>query len=133
MTPEYLFVYGTLRRGTETNMHQLLAQHSDFVGHATCQGRLYRIAHYPGAVPSDDPAQRVKGEVYALREPASLLPALDEYEECGPGAAEPAEYARVRQEVVLSDGRSLIAWVYLYRRPTAGLAEIVAGDFLRGP
>lgn len=129
MTSEYLFVYGTLRRGTETSMHHLLAQHSDFVGEATCQGRLYKIAYYPGLVPSDDPAHQVKGEVYALHEPASVLPALDAYEECGPGFSEPTEYVRERREVVLNTGRMLIAWVYLYKRPTEGLLEIASGDF----
>lgn len=131
MTLEYLFVYGTLRQGTETNMHRLLAQHSDFVGDATFQGRLYKIDYYPGAVSSVDPAHRVKGEVYALREPATVLPALDAYEECGPGSAEPTEYVRALQEVVLGNGHALMAWVYVYQHPTAGLTEIVSGDFLR--
>lgn len=131
MTPEYLFVYGTLRRGAETNMHRLLAQHSDFVEDATYQGRLYKIGYYPGAVSSVDPAHRVKGEVYALRDPATVLPALDAYEECGPGSAEPTEYIRVLQEVVLDNDNRLMAWVYIYQYPTAGLTEIVSGDFLR--
>lgn len=131
MSQAYLFVYGTLRRGAETRMYRLLAQHSDFVGEASWKGRLYKVDYYPGAVPSDDPAHRVKGEVYVLREPASILAALDVYEDCGPGSAEPAEYVRSRQEVILGNGQRLTAWVYVYQRPTTGLTEIVSGDFLR--
>lgn len=130
MNQAHLFVYGTLRRGAETRMYRLLAQHSDFVGEAVWQGRLYKVDTYPGAVPSDDPVHRVRGEVYALREPAGILAALDVYEECGPGSAEPTEYVRAPQEVVVDDGRRLMAWVYVYQRPTTGLKEIVSGDFL---
>ena len=130
MTQEYLFVYGTLRRSANSEMHQLLTRHADFVAEATCQGRLYKIDYYPGVVPSDDPAHRVKGEVYALHAPATVLPALDAYEECGPGFAEPTEYVREKQEVVLSTGRKLIAWVYVYKRSTQGIAAIDSGDFL---
>lgn len=130
MTQAYLFVYGTLRQGAEHGMHELLCRHADFAGAATCQGRLYRIDSYPGLVPSDDPAHRVKGEVYALRESSSLLTALDAYEECLPGSPEPTEYVRSKRAVVLEDGRTLMAWVYVYNRPVEGLREIVSGDFL---
>lgn len=128
--PEYLFVYGTLRRGTGSEMHRLLARHADLIGGASYQGQMYRLSYYPGAVPSDNPAHQVKGEVYSLQDVESVLPRLDEYEECGPGFAAPTEYARVRQKVALDDGRELEAWVYVYSRPTEGLPEITSGDFL---
>ena len=126
---DYLFVYGTLRRDTESEMYHLLARYAVFVGEATYQGRLYRIDDYPGIVPSDDPTRQVKGEVFSLHEPAKGLSALDQYEECGPGFTEPAEYVRVKQEVVLGTGQKLTAWVYIYNRPTEGLPVIASGDF----
>jgi len=130
MNQEYLFVYGTLRRDIESEMYHLLARHADFIGDATYQGRLYRIDYYPGVIPSENPAHQVKGDVYLLREHERLLSRLDEYEECGPRFAEPTEYVRERQEVVLCIGRKLIAWVYVYNRSTKGLPEITSGDFL---
>ena len=130
MTPEYLFVYGTLRKDANTAMHRLLAQYADYIGTASYQGRLYKVAHYPGVVPSENPVHQTKGEVYALRELKQILPKLDEYEECGPGFAEPTEYIREKQEVVLSNGQTLIAWIYIYQRPTDHLSEITSGDFL---
>ena len=74
---EYLFVYGTLRRKAGNRLFSILDRFSDFVSEATYQGRLYRISHYPGVVPSDDPADRVQGEVYCLRNPFLVLSRLD--------------------------------------------------------
>lgn len=111
-------------------MYRLLARHAEFVAEGTCQGRLYNIGDYPGAVPSEDPSERVKGEVWFLREPDSVLPELDQYEGCGPGFLEPTEYVRRRQEIVLADGTTCIACVYLYNRPTGPLLRISSGDFL---
>jgi len=129
MERQFLFVYGTLRRQGGGRMHRLLARHGAFVGEATYQGRLYRIGHYPGVVPSDDPADRVRGEVYRLPRPALLLPRLDAYEGCGPGFRDPTEYVRAIQGVRLADGRTLSAWVYLYNRPVAKLRRVPGGDF----
>lgn len=125
-----LFVYGTLRRHTGSEMYRLLARYADFVAEGTYQGRLYRIGDYPGAVPSEDPSERVKGEVWFLRESDSVLRELDQYEGCGPGFPEPTEYARRRQEILLADGTARIACVYIYNRPTDDLVRISSGDFL---
>jgi len=130
MIREYLFVYGTLRRGSASDMYRLLARNADYIGDACYQGRLYRIEDYPGVVASKHPAEQVKGEVYALWEPAKILSMLDDYEGCGPGYNEPTEYFRARQEVVLDDGRKLMAWVYIYQHPADGLEHIASGDYL---
>ena len=127
MNREYLFVYGTLRRCSMGDMYRLLAGHADFIDDASYQGRLYRVDDYPGAVASDDANDRVIGEVYALREPAKILPILDDYEGCGPRSA---EYKRMRQSVLLDSGDELTAWVYIYQHPTHELVHIVSGDFL---
>ena len=52
------------------------------------------MKHYPGLVLSDDPAELVHGELFALREPDALLREFDMYEACGEGFAEPTEYVR---------------------------------------
>ena len=59
MISDRLFVYGTLMRGFDHPMAQLLSRSADFLGTATCRGRLYLIKHYPGLVLSDDPADVV--------------------------------------------------------------------------
>jgi len=125
-----LFVYGTLRRGSGSAAHEWLARRAELVGQAWCQGRLYRIAHYPGLVASEDPGDRVVGEVYRLHDPETVLIDLDRYEECGPGFPEPAEYVRDEMAVTLATGKRLTAWVYLYNQPVCEGARIPGGDFL---
>lgn len=129
MPAEYLFVYGTLRRGG--GMHRLLAQSSAFVSVAIFQGLLYRIGAYPGAVASANPKHTVVGEVYRLRAPDLLFRRLDRYERCGPGFPQEPAYEREVCTLTLDSGQALRAWIYLYTRPTAGLPPIPSGDFLR--
>jgi gamma-glutamylcyclotransferase (GGCT)/AIG2-like uncharacterized protein YtfP len=126
----YLFVYGTLRQNANHPMHQLLAEHSCFVAMARYQARLYQVDYYPGAVPSNNSADQVLGELYQLQQPELLLPALDNYEECSPQFAQPHEYRREQQNITLENGDSVVAWVYVYNRSTDGLALIQSGDFL---
>jgi gamma-glutamylcyclotransferase (GGCT)/AIG2-like uncharacterized protein YtfP len=134
MAPErdkvYLFVYGTLRRGEPNEMSEILANHGRLVGPARFHGRLFLVDHYPGAVDSDAPNAWVYGEIYELRGNALLLHSLDKYEECGPEFAQPNLYRREKRTVVLEDGRTLDAWIYVYNRPIDGFPEIHSGDFV---
>ena len=129
--PDYLFVYGTLRRGANHPMHQLLMQNSRFIGMAHFPGTLYQVSHYPAVVASANPDEQVLGEVYQLLQPEQTLPQLDKYEECSADFPAPQEYRREMQQVVLENGDSLIAWVYLYNRSTVGLEQLLSGDFMQ--
>jgi gamma-glutamylcyclotransferase (GGCT)/AIG2-like uncharacterized protein YtfP len=129
MTPDLLFVYGTLMRGFNHPMARLLSGAADFLGEARCRGRLYRVKHYPGLVLSDDAADVVFGELYRLRQPAELLREFDMYEACGEGFAQPTEYLRQMLPVV-RDGGGSEAWTYVYNWPVAHLSRIASGRFL---
>src|ERR1700691_4077663 len=83
VTSDRLFVYGTLMRGFDHPMAKLLSRSADFIGEASCHGRLYRVKQYPGLVLSDDASDAVCGEVYRLRQPIELLREFDMYEACG--------------------------------------------------
>ena len=107
-----------------------MARNSDFVGEATYQGRLYKVSHFPGVVPSDDPADLVQGKVYRLGNPNLVLSRLDVYEEYGPGFKEPNEFVRLSQEIRLRTGQILSAWVYVYNRLIDGHEIVPDGDFL---
>ncbi len=131
MDHPYLFVYGTLRREARHPMHAVLTAGADFVDDAVYQGTLYLVRHYPGVVPSSDPADAVRGEVYLLRD-ADLLERLDAYEGIGPDALEPHEYVRTLQTVRLASGEAVEAWVYLYNWPVDKLVRLASGDFLAG-
>src|SRR3954464_5067441 len=130
MTSDHLFVYGTLMRGFDHPMAQLLSRSADFLGDAHCRGRLYAIKHYPGLLLSDNPADIVHGELYRLRAPAELLREFDMYEACGEGFAEPTEYVRRTLPVTLDDGAVSEAWTYLYNWPVAHLPRIASGRFM---
>jgi gamma-glutamylcyclotransferase (GGCT)/AIG2-like uncharacterized protein YtfP len=130
MISDRLFVYGTLMRGFDHPMAKLLSKSADFIGEASCRGRLYRVKHYPGLVLSDDPSDVVFGEVYRLRARDALLREFDMYEACGDGFAEPTEYVRKMLEVVLGDGTASAAWTYVYNWPVTKLPRIASGRFL---
>ncbi|MGO4711489.1 gamma-glutamylcyclotransferase family protein [Bradyrhizobium sp. 2TAF24] len=126
----HLFVYGTLMRRARHPMAALLAAHADFVDEGQYAGRLYRVAHYPGVVPSERPGEVVFGDIYRLRHPERLLRRLDVYEQAAFQSRRPVQYVRALQPVTLRDGATLDAFVYLYNRPVAGLTRIRRGRFL---
>jgi gamma-glutamylcyclotransferase (GGCT)/AIG2-like uncharacterized protein YtfP len=130
MNSDHLFVYGTLMRGFDHPMAQLLSRSADFIGEARCRGRLYLVKHYPGLVLSDDADETVFGELYRLRQPAELLREFDMYEACGEGFAEPTEYVRQMLPVRLGDGAVNEAWTYIYNWPVTPLSRIASGRFL---
>lgn len=130
MISDRLFVYGTLMRGYDHPMAKLLAANADFLGQATCRGRLYLVRHYPGLLTSDDPADIVHGELFRLRERDALLREFDMYEACGEGFAEPTEYVRRMLSVTHADGTASEAWTYLYNWPVAKLPRVVSGRFM---
>ena len=130
-----VFVYGTLMRGFDHPMAQLLSRSADFLGEARCRGRLYLVKHYPGLVLSDDAGDVVFGELYSLRQPEALLREFDMYEACGEGFAEPTEYIRRVLTVTLLDGAAAEAstsdaWTYLYNWPVDHLPRIASGRFM---
>jgi len=130
MSSDRLFVYGTLMRGFDHPMARLLAANADFLGTATCRGRLYLVRHYPGLVLSEDPADLVHGEVFRLREVDALLREFDMYEACGEGFEAPTEYVRQMLPVTFADGTAAEAWAYVYNWPMTELPRIASGRFL---
>jgi len=131
MTSDLLFVYGTLMRRYEHPMARLLSANADFLGEASCRGRLYKVKHYPGLVLSDDAADIVYGELYRLRAVDDLLREFDMYEACGEGFPEPTQYVRGMLPVTLPDGSVREAWTYIYNWPVADLTWIESGRFLK--
>jgi len=130
MTSDLLFVYGTLMRGFDHPMAQLLSRSADFLGQAQCRGRLYLVKHYPGLVLSDDAGDVAFGELFRLSRPAELLREFDMYEACGEGFAEPTEYVRRMLQVARADGAVDGAWTYVYNWPVTNLPRIASGRFL---
>jgi gamma-glutamylcyclotransferase (GGCT)/AIG2-like uncharacterized protein YtfP len=112
----YLFVYGTLKRGG--SRHWIL-QNFPLLGLAKAKGFvLYDLGPYPAMVPG---AGVVYGEVYEVSEEA--LQALDWVESV------PVLYRRELIEVVFEDGFSLKAWAYIYNGNVKGFPRIEDGEW----
>lgn len=126
--PQYLFVYGTLRRNRHKQKHPFLNA-CNYLSDAFMCGELYEIDGYPGAIAGG--TARVKGELYLMQNPEQTLSALDIYEECAAHFPQPHEYIRRELDVSLPDGQTVSAWTYLYNRPLDGLIRIHGGDYLK--
>lgn len=126
MQADYLFVYGTLRRGSPHPMQQLPASNSRYCGKSRFRGRRYELEGYPGVVPSADPQDRVQGDLLQLASPGLL----EQYEQAGPAAAQPSKYRRQRVRVESEPAGQLDAWIYLYNRPLKRQRQIRSGDYL---
>jgi gamma-glutamylcyclotransferase (GGCT)/AIG2-like uncharacterized protein YtfP len=105
-----LFVYGSLQPGG-TNAHML----SDLDGTwqaASIRGDLNpegwgAALGYPGLVLRDD-GEEVRGQLFSSDELVAHWGRLDEFEGI--------EYRRTETPVLLADGGSVRAWVYVLRR-----------------
>lgn len=138
---DLLFVYGTLLTTANHPIGEVLRAHALFVGKGSFQGRLFWIKdpddprnHYPGALPSGNPADRVFGEVYQLMHPEKVLPVLDRYEACSPDWPEPYEFLRRNVAVTLEKDDSVIrCWTYLYTWDVSRARLIPSGRFTGPP
>ena len=117
---DYLFVYGTLLRGSKNKFARMLEDGARFVGRARVAGRLYDLGEYPGAVPSDQADCWVEGEVWQLDDP-QLMPMLDDYE----GSEFERTIARVQTGNTVLD-----CSLYWYVGPAPGRL-IASGNWLK--
>lgn len=130
-SPALLFVYGTLRRGSNHPMARWLAFHARYIGNGRLKGRLYHLGQYPGAIVSDRADEWVRGDLYEMRGAHRLLARLDHYEGVEKGRKRLTEYQRVVVAIERDDGEVQQAWVYRYRLPINHFKRLITGDFLR--
>jgi gamma-glutamylcyclotransferase (GGCT)/AIG2-like uncharacterized protein YtfP len=122
---EWVFVYGTLRRGGSNHFRMAGAE---FVADGSITGRLYRIDWYPGIV-LDPAGDEIRGEVYQVG--PEQLAALDAFEGVSAGEIEGSEYRRVRTDVMQKDSRILSAWVWEWLGAVDESQRITDGDWLK--
>ena len=128
--PVYLFVYGTLRRGSEAPVLKLIKDAVEWIGFAQVKGKLYDIGDYPGATPLEDSASVIVGEVMLLKNAEEVFVVLDEYEAHDPENAGGSEFCRMIEEVMLKDGAVVKAWIYWYNFEVDGMKQIADGDYV---
>ena len=122
----HVFVYGTLRKGDDNDITRL-SPTPRYVGNSEICGLMYHLGAYPGVVLTDDPAQTIIGEVYAI-EPA-LEQVLDEIEMIYPQQRD--EY--VKRHVVVKLGLQQLSCLVYEINPAyiAGKPLIVSGDWVK--
>lgn len=128
---DYLFVYGTLMHGYKHEMADFLNQHAEFYGEAYFNGKLYKVANFPGAVLSNLPEDKVYGHVFKLKNTDPLLSVLDAYEGIDAASKEPDLYKRLKVRVYFENANALDVWVYVYNLSTDNLALIPSGRFIK--
>lgn len=121
MESDYLFVYGSLMSVYSNPASLNLHNNSVYVDSGIFQGKLYLVSYYPGVVKSKIKEDIVYGEIYKLNDTPKLLNQLDKYE--GEG------FERCIENIRLSDGLLVKAWIYLYKGTTINLKQIVSGKF----
>jgi len=126
---DLLFVYGTLRRGSDHANAARLAHESEWLGRASLNGTLYRVSWHPALVLEG--ADTVIGDLLRLHDRAASLRWLDAFESCGPDDPPPHDYRREMAEVATANGQAN-AMVYVWNLPLDGLERMVSGDWLAG-
>lgn len=130
--PSSIFVYGSLRAG-EANAALLgrfdPLEEGKAVVRGTVRGRLLDLGTFPGLVPTDDPLERVHGEIYSFVDLEPVLAELDALEDFRGYDATGSEYVRVITSVDL-DGRERVAWTYLYVGDPGAGSAVPRGDWV---
>jgi gamma-glutamylcyclotransferase (GGCT)/AIG2-like uncharacterized protein YtfP len=125
---DYLFVYGTLRRGYDLQLKTRVAGNLRYIGQGIIGASLYDLGRYPGAVP-DSKGDEVIGDVFLLEDSLRALSILDKYEGIGDRESD-GEFIRRKHRVRLRSGKRVHAWVYWYSQDTAGKVKIRHKDYL---
>ncbi|MGA7802549.1 MAG: gamma-glutamylcyclotransferase family protein, partial [Gammaproteobacteria bacterium] len=117
MASDLIFFYGSLLVGPADTAVQRALTACEPMGPAWIQGRLYDLGTYPGAVPSVERADRIRGVLYRLHDMGRSLRRLDRFEDYHRGHPAPSLYLRRRATAWRqADGHALICWVYFYNR-----------------
>lgn len=127
--PDLLFVYGTLRRGSDHANAARLGRESDWLGTARLIGTLYRVSWYPALVLEG--SDSVTGDLLRLHDAAASLRWLDAFEGCAPDDPPPHDYRRETAHVITPRGQ-VTASVYVWNLAADGLERIASGDWLAG-
>ena len=111
--PDYLFVYGTLRKDYHLKLKDKVRDRLQYVGRAKVGAVLYDLGLYPGAVRTNKGSE-VIGDVFLIREPVSVLRVLDRYEGITEHSQKDTEFVRKKGRVRMRTGQQLNAWIYWY-------------------
>lgn len=125
---DLVFFYGTLMTPFNRTARLQINDHLVFRGRGSIRAALFDLGIYPAAVPASD--SRVRGEIYQMLQPATVLRALDELEGYRPTDPETSLYTRTLAPVTTDEGTVIDAWAYFYNAPLGRAERIESGDYL---
>ncbi|MEO7313035.1 MAG: gamma-glutamylcyclotransferase family protein [Chitinophagaceae bacterium] len=128
---DYLFVYGTLRRGVEISINKEIGGDVEWVSKSEIKGALYDIGEYPGATKSPGNKSTIRGDIFRLNNAKKVLKTLDAYEGFYPDKLSTSEYLRKKESIEMDNGEILDVWVYWYNLPVEGKQRIRHKDYLQ--
>lgn len=110
---QYLFVYGSLRKGYEPPEIAETAAKLKLVGEAHVFADLYDFGEFTGLILGGQ--NKIFGQILELPDVAEILQKLDEYEGFYPNDLETSLFRRVKS-FAYSANETLETWVYEYNR-----------------
>jgi len=125
---DLVFFYGTLMTPFNRTARAQIDRYLEFRGLGTISAALFDLGIYPAAVPTSD--ARVRGEIYEMLCPATVLRTLDELEGYRPSDPETSLYTRALTPVTIESGEIVDAWAYFYNAPLGRAERIASGDYL---
>ena len=127
--PDYLFVYGTLRRNYDLKLKGKVSHLLQYVGQGKVAASLYDLGRYPGAI-KDKKGTEVIGDLFLLSDPQRVLKVLDKYEGLSGPEDRDAEFVRKRTNVRMRSGEEKKAWIYWYNFDPKNKVKIKHKDYL---
>ncbi|WP_276503030.1 gamma-glutamylcyclotransferase family protein [Terrimonas pollutisoli] len=127
----YVFVYGSLRRGFHSPAYQYISNYFNLFGEAKVKGKLFDTGEYPAAIPVLEDSF-IKGELYLIKnenEFSWAIAQLDDYEGVIVEKDEQPLYRREIVDVYIND-EIVPAWIYWYNGDLTGKPVISSGDIL---
>ncbi|EHP85983.1 gamma-glutamylcyclotransferase family protein [Methanotorris formicicus] len=119
---EYLFVYGSLRKGFWN--HEAYLKNSKFVGNGKTKHKYAMYASIIPYVVEDEKISHIIGEVYEVNK--ETLERIDSLE------GHPTCYKRKKVPIILESGKEIEAWLYFYPEPYGVLVKTGDyGDYMR--
>jgi gamma-glutamylcyclotransferase (GGCT)/AIG2-like uncharacterized protein YtfP len=127
---DYLFVYGTLRKGYDSPVRDQVSSGLYWIGQAKVKALLYDLGTFPGAVKTSG-LNEILGDVFEVTDPKSVFQVLDRYEGYLENDPEKSEYIRVKTDVQMNSGNKLSVWIYWCNLDLQGKPVIKNKDYLR--
>lgn len=126
---DFLFVYGTLKKGFQNETASYLHSTQEFAGSGFFYGVMVRISYYPGAVYLPEKESKVHGHLFRIRDQKEdLFARLDFYEGVGDQFAKPGEFIRSVVPVFM-DEKKIPAYTYLLNKDHRVFQQIESGHF----